>query len=61
MIERFRVVHYLNQHFFGIGGEDKASAEPAIMPGAVGPGRPLEQAFSLPLLARISLLLPFCS
>ncbi len=45
MSARFRVVHYLNQHFFGIGGEDKASAEPAIKPGAVGPGRPLEQAF----------------
>ena len=38
-----RIVHYLNQFFGGIGGEDKAGAEPQAQDGAVGPGRLLEQ------------------
>jgi len=37
-----RVVHYLNQFFGGIGGEDKANAPPQVRQGAVGPGRMLE-------------------
>lgn len=39
-----RVVHYLNQFFGGVGGEEKAGAGLEIRPGAVGPGRALEQA-----------------
>src|ERR1051325_9302379 len=38
-----RVVHYLNQFFGGIGGEDKAGLEPRFEPRPVGPGRLLEQ------------------
>ena len=33
-----RIVHYLNQFFGGIGGEDKAMLGPEIKDGAVGPG-----------------------
>jgi betaine reductase len=33
-----RVVHYLNQFFGQIGGEDKADTEPLKRDGAVGPG-----------------------
>ena len=33
-----RILHYLNQFFAGIGGEDKAGHEFAFSPGAVGPG-----------------------
>lgn len=36
-----RVVHYLNQFFAGIGGEDAAGAEPELRDGAHGPGRKL--------------------
>ncbi len=37
-----RVVHYLNQFFTGVGGEDAASTRPARVDGAVGPGRKLQ-------------------
>ncbi|HSH61212.1 MAG TPA: glycine/betaine/sarcosine/D-proline family reductase selenoprotein B, partial [Acidimicrobiales bacterium] len=37
-----RVVHYLNQFFTGVGGEDAASSPPARADGAVGPGRKLQ-------------------
>ncbi|HLJ07906.1 MAG TPA: glycine/sarcosine/betaine reductase selenoprotein B family protein, partial [Acidimicrobiia bacterium] len=36
-----RVVHYLNQFFVGIGGEDSAGAAPGRADGPVGPGRRL--------------------
>lgn len=36
-----RVVHYLNQFFTGMGGEDAAGAPPARVGGPVGPGRRL--------------------
>jgi betaine reductase len=39
-----RVVHYLNQFFGGIGGEDKAHLPPRVTEGAVGPGRAIEAA-----------------
>lgn len=41
IMARYRIVHYLNQFFAGIGGEDKADFEPALMEGAVGPGMAL--------------------
>ena len=37
-----RVVHYLNQFFGGLGGEDQAGAPLEIREGAVGPGKLLE-------------------
>jgi glycine reductase complex component B subunit gamma len=39
-----RVVHYLNQFFAGIGGEDVANIPPRVQEGPVGSGRPLQQA-----------------
>lgn len=39
-----RVVHYINQFFAGVGGEDQASVGPETRPGAVGPGRKLAAA-----------------
>lgn len=38
-----RVVHYLNQFFGQIGGEDKAYADLQVKPGAVGPGLALKE------------------
>jgi len=38
-----RVVHYLNQFFAGIGGEEAAGASPEVRDGAQGPGRLLQQ------------------
>lgn len=37
-----RIVHYLNQFFGQIGGEEYAGAPPQIRPGAIGPGRLLQ-------------------
>jgi betaine reductase len=34
-----RIVHYLNQYFGGIGGEDKAEIGPQIHKGPLGPGK----------------------
>jgi betaine reductase len=39
-----RVVHYVNQFFGGIGGEDQANVGVTAKAGAVGPGRALEAA-----------------
>ncbi len=38
-----RVVHYLNQFFGGLGGEEEANIAVEVREGAVGPGRLLEQ------------------
>lgn len=38
-----RIVHYLNQFFAGLGGEDKADFLPEVCSGPVGPGRLLQQ------------------
>ena len=38
-----KVVHYLNQFFGGLGGEELAGAPPVQKEGAVGPGRLLVQ------------------
>jgi glycine reductase len=38
----FRVAHYLNQFFGGIGGEEHAGAAPVLRAGAVGPGTLLQ-------------------
>ncbi len=36
-----KVVHYVNQFFAGLGGEEAAGTEPARLEGAVGPGKGL--------------------
>jgi betaine reductase len=38
-----RVVHYVNQFFAGVGGEDRADLAPDVRPGPVGPGVLLQQ------------------
>lgn len=40
-----RVVHYVNQFFGGLGGEEHAGNALEIRDGAVGPGKLLEQLF----------------
>ncbi len=42
--KKLRVVHYLNQFFGQIGGEEMAGAKPLVKPGPVGPGLALQQA-----------------
>ena len=39
-----RVVHYVNQFFAGIGGEEQAHVGVSVRDGAVGPGRALQQS-----------------
>jgi len=39
-----RVVHYLNQFYGGIGGEEKADIKPELREGVVGPGMALKAA-----------------
>jgi betaine reductase len=39
-----KVLHYLNQFFGGLGGEEKANEPLRVVPGTVGPGRALQQA-----------------
>jgi len=39
-----KVVHYLNQFFGGIGGEEKADLLPRATQGAIGPGRAIQNA-----------------
>jgi len=38
-----RVVHYINQFFAGVGGEDAAEQGPTLVEGPVGPGRKLAE------------------
>lgn len=41
----YKVVHYINQFFAGIGGEEKADIAPEVRDGLVGPGAALKAAF----------------
>jgi len=43
--KKLRVVHYINQFYAGIGGEEKADHKPEIREGVVGPGLALKMAF----------------
>jgi glycine reductase len=42
-MEKIRVMHYINQFFVGIGGEEKAHVPPGSFKGAVGPGKRLQE------------------
>jgi glycine reductase len=44
-MKKFRVVHYINQFYAGIGGEEFADYKPEIRDGFVGPGMALTGAF----------------
>lgn len=39
-----KVVHYINQFYGGIGGEEKADVKPEVREGVVGPGMALKAA-----------------
>ena len=41
----YKILHYINQFFAGVGGEDKADFEPKAVSGAMGPGVQLEKLF----------------
>ena len=41
-----RIIHYLNQFFGGIGGEDQAEYPLTVTPGPLGPGRLLADKIS---------------
>jgi len=42
----YRVIHYINQFFGNIGGEEMAHVPPELREGAVGPGLALQQAWN---------------
>ncbi len=44
-MSKIKVVHYINQFFAGIGGEEKADIKPEVREGFVGPGMALNGAF----------------
>ena len=44
-MSKFRVVHYINQFYAGIGGEEKADHPPEKRSGPVGPGTAFTGAF----------------
>jgi glycine reductase complex component B subunit gamma len=46
MAKKIRVVHYLNQFFAQIGGEDKAEIGPGFRDGPIGPGRALQETLA---------------
>ena len=41
-MSQFRVMHYLNQFFAGVGGEDKADVPLYSQEGPMGPGKRLQ-------------------
>ena len=42
---KIKVVHYINQFYGGIGGEEKADYKPEVVEGAKGPGMAFKAAF----------------
>lgn len=44
-MSKIRFVHYINQFFANIGGEEKADYPPELRMGTVGPGMAIDQAF----------------
>jgi glycine reductase len=43
-MSKIKVVHYINQFFAGIGGEEKAHIQPELREGIVGPGMAINAA-----------------
>mgnify|MGYP001454457856 CR=1 FL=1 len=41
----YRIVHYINQFYGGIGGEEKAGHGPEVREGFIGPGIQIEKLF----------------
>jgi glycine reductase len=44
-MEKVRVMHYLNQFFAGVGGEEKGDVPVNSCEGPLGPGKPLQTLF----------------
>lgn len=44
-MSKLKVIHYINQFYAGIGGEEKADIKPEIRDGFMGPGMALTKAF----------------
>ena len=44
-MSKLRVIHYINQFYGGVGGEEKADHKPEVRLGQVGPGVALTQQF----------------
>jgi len=44
-MNKYRIVHYINQFYGGIGGEEKADFRPELRDGPVGPGTAFTAAF----------------
>ena len=44
-MSKIRVVHYINQFYAQIGGEEKADIKPELREGVVGPGTAFQAAF----------------
>lgn len=44
-MSKYKVVHYINQFYGGIGGEEKADIPAEKRAGAIGPGTAFEKAF----------------
>ena len=42
---KIRIVHYINQFFAGIGGEDKADFKPEVRETVIGPGLAIQAGF----------------
>lgn len=42
---KLRIVHYINQFFAGIGGEEMAHVEPEVREEVIGPGLAIQQGF----------------
>jgi len=45
-MSKLKVIHYINQFYAGIGGEEKADHKPEFREGVVGPGVALTAAFA---------------
>ncbi|EQF02303.1 glycine/sarcosine/betaine reductase selenoprotein B family protein, partial [Clostridioides difficile] len=45
-MSKIRVVHYINNFFAGIGGEEKADIPPEKRAGVVGPGIAFQSQFN---------------
>ena len=43
-MNKLRVVHYVNQFFAGVGGEERSGERPQVRTGPVGPGLALQKA-----------------
>lgn len=44
-MSKIKVVHYINQFFAGIGGEEKADHRPEVRETVIGPGMAFKQSF----------------